>query len=60
MDLTSNHNPKDKVPAKQPSSKAEDAGQTDNKDEQEQWRKAYILQLRRRNCPGCGDGDEVF
>lgn len=27
---------------------------------QEQYRKEYLEQLRRRSCPGCGEGDAFF
>lgn len=27
---------------------------------QEQYREEYLRQLRRRSCPGCGEGDAIY
>lgn len=27
---------------------------------QEQYREEYLQQLRRRSCPGCGEGQDFF
>lgn len=29
-------------------------------DVQEEYRREYLAQLRRRACPGCGDGEPIF
>lgn len=29
-------------------------------DRQKHYRREYLAQLRRRACPGCGDGDPIF
>ena len=64
MEPTPDRKPKQERPAEETQvdgdKQADDAKQAEDEDQQEQWRKAYILQQRRRNCPGCGDDGEVF
>ena len=50
MDPTPDRKPKEEQPAED--TQADDGKQAEDEDQQEQWRQAYLLQQRRRNCPG--------
>jgi hypothetical protein len=60
MEPTSDHQPQEEQPKEQEGTEPKDGEPVAENDQQAQWRQAYIQQQHRRNCPGCGDGDEVF
>jgi hypothetical protein len=60
MEPTSDHQPKEEQPKEQEGTEPKSGEPVADNDQQAQWRQAYIQQQQRRNCPGCGDGDEVF
>jgi hypothetical protein len=39
---------------------ASEVAYLENAEAQEEHWRAYLLQLRRRACPGCGDGGVIF
>jgi len=51
----STNNPK---PAAEPEELTQaELSQLSDKDKQEEFRKAYLAQLRQQQCPGCGETD---
>jgi hypothetical protein len=41
-------------------SASQDLQQLVDPDKQEEYRAAYLAQLRQRACPGCGESDVIF